>query len=196
MRFGDTGISPVSLLLPWRSRPVSSSAACFPGVGGYLETPISHTREATSQPPSQPSRVKDTFLAIIIGQAGQDSGQDPGRVGQHHPAGQLDELTHPAHGCQLDQVIWKRNGGRSGRVGTSARVLPPTDQARRGLRACIDSSLTDTLSPSKGTHTGSRLGWESNLVTHVREATALYPSAPIKRLGSSSQPGVSSFPLA
>lgn len=55
------------------------------------------------------SRVKDTFLAVIIGQAWQHGSENPRRVGQHHPAGQLDELPHPAHGCQLDQVIWKRN---------------------------------------------------------------------------------------
>lgn len=57
------------------------------------------------------SPVKDTFLAVIVGQAGQDCSQDPRGVGQHHPAGQLDKLTHPAHGCQLDQVVWKRSGG-------------------------------------------------------------------------------------
>lgn len=55
------------------------------------------------------SRVKDTFLAVIIGQAGQDSSQDPRGVGQHYPARQLDELPHPAHGCKLNQVIWKEN---------------------------------------------------------------------------------------
>lgn len=51
-------------------------------------------------------RYKDTLLAVVVGEAGQDSGQDPRGVGQHHPASQLDELPHPAHGRQLDQVVW------------------------------------------------------------------------------------------
>lgn len=100
-------------------------------------TPIApHRGPATSQPPLgllwfPLFTVKDTFLAVIVGQAGQDSGQDSRRVGQHHPTSQLDELPHPAHGRQLDQVVWKRNWWVSGGSARAARMLPPTDHAQR-----------------------------------------------------------------
>lgn len=128
----------MSLVPPWCSQSLSCSTACSLGARGYLEgTPIPPCRgPATSQPPLgllwfPLSGAKDTFLAVIIGQAGQDGGQDPRRVGQHHPASQLDELPHPAHGRQLDQVIWKRNWWVPGGSARAAGVLPPTDHARR-----------------------------------------------------------------
>lgn len=71
------------------------------------------------------SRVKDTFLAVIIGQAGQDSSQDSRGVGQHYPACQLDELPHPAHGCQLNQVVWKGELVASRGAGTCIGEFPP-----------------------------------------------------------------------
>lgn len=80
----------------------------------------------------------------------------------------------------------------------AARALPPTDQARRmGLEgtqglALLLASLILSHPPKE--HTGTRLGWNNNLVAHVRAAMVLYPSASIKGLSSSSHQGVSSFP--
>ena len=50
-------------------------------------------------------REKDTLLAVVVGEAGENSSQDARGVGQNHPACQLNELPHPCHSCQLDQVI-------------------------------------------------------------------------------------------
>lgn len=113
-------------MLSWRSQSEFSDTPCSLDPRDYLEV----THPKGDPPPLQGpaalqrpvgllsfpfSRAKDTFLAVVVGQAGQDGGQDPRGVGQHGPAGQLDELPHPAHGCQLDQVVWQREGRVPGR---------------------------------------------------------------------------------
>lgn len=73
--------------LPWCSQSVPCCAACSLGARGYLEamdpkgTPIPHARILSfivsfGATLVSSLRVKDTFLAVIVGQAGQDSGQD------------------------------------------------------------------------------------------------------------------------